>query len=226
MNRFIVVTGVLITMALLGCQEAKEDVARPLSEKDFYKTIGEEIPFETGMAWIELYRKKRTEQGRSEATPPYAVSADQLKAVLTSAEELVGVAFHYGIDENGQTHILVIPVDETLTLWPSSPGRIVVDANTGSALTREVASAWASNYKNAYPDETWFHFFGKEVFDQMCALPYFSSMELEPAISALDLTPQLLLIVLNDDSSSLGRSAEEVGVVYDASNACPPCAVR
>ena len=226
MKRIIIVTGVLIAMSLLGCQEAK-DVTSPLSEKDFYKTIGEQIPFETGMEWIKLYQKNRIAQGRTETAPSYNVPAAQLKAVLQSTEELVGVAFHHAIDDTGQPHILVIPVDATLTLWSADSSRVLVDANTGLEITQEEASSWASNYKDQNPDEKWFHFFGKEVFEEMCALPYFSSMELEPAISSIDFTPQILLIVLNDDSSSSGRTAYDLmGVVYDASNACPPCAVQ
>lgn len=225
MKRLIIVTGVLITMTLLGCQESK-DAVQPLSEKDFYKTIGEQIPFETAIKWMELYRKEGTKQGRFEATPSYSVSAAQLQATMASTEELVGLAFHHAIDEAGERHLLVIPVDGTLTLWRSGTGRVFVDANTSSEITQEVASAWATNYKNEYPDEKWFHFFGKGVFDEMSALPDFSSVELEPALSELDFSQQILLIILNDESESSGRTAVEFAMVYDASNACPPCAVQ
>lgn len=224
MKRLVIVTGVLIAMTLSGCQESK-DAVQPLSEKDFYKTIGEQIPFETAVKWMDLYRKERTKLGRSETTPSYSVSADQLKSAMTSADELVGIAFHHAIDEAGERHILVIPVDETLTLWTSGTGRVFVDANTGSEITQEVASAWATNYKNEFPDEKWFHFFGKQVFDEMSSLPDFSSVELEPAVSALDLSQQLLLIILDGESDSSGRT-ELFALVYDASNACPPCAVQ
>ena len=229
MKRLIVASVVLLSVALSGCQESK-DVAQPLSEKDFYKTIGEEIPVETAIKWMELYRKERSAQGRSEGTPFYSVSADQLKGALSSAQDLVGVAFHHAIDDNGERHILVIPVDATLALWSSDTTRILLDANTNTEISQEVASAWTSNYKDAYPNEKWFHFFGKDVFDQMSALPYFSSMELQPEISELDFTPQLLLIIPNNDveSDSSGRTAVLsllYAVVYDASNSCPPCAV-
>lgn len=229
MKRLMVVCAVLLSVALSGCQDSK-DVAQPLSEKDFYKTIGEEIPVETAIKWMELYRKERSLQGRLEGSPFYSVSADHLKAALTSADDLVGVAFHHAIDDNGERHILVIPVDATLALWSSDASRILLDANTNTQISPDVASAWASNYKDAYPAEKWFHFFGKQVFDQMSALPHFSSVELEPAISELDFTPQLLLIVPNNEveSDSSGRTSTLsllYAVVYDASNSCPPCAV-
>lgn len=224
MKRLIVASVVLLSVALSGCQDSKE-VAQPLSEKDFYKTIGEEIPIETAVKWMELYRKERSAQGRLEDTPFYSVSADHMKAALTSADDLVGVAFHHALDDNGERHILVIPVDATLALWSGTP-RMLLDANTNTEISSDVASAWASNYKTAHPDEKWFHFFGKQVFDQMSALPYFSSMELEPAISDLDFTRQLLLIVPNNEvESDAGRTSSLLSVVYDASNSCPPCAV-
>ena len=233
MKRLIVASVVLLSVALSGCQDSKDE-AQPLSEKDFYKTIGEEIPVETAIKWMVLYRKERSVQGRLEGTPFYSVSADHMKAALTSADDLVGVAFHHALDDNGERHILVIPVDATLGLWSDTP-RMLLDANTNTEISADVASAWASNYKTAYPDEKWFHFFGKDVFDQMSALPYFSSVELEPAISELDFTPQLLLIVPNDEGESdeaetdaSGRTSSLsllYGAVYDASNSCPPCAV-
>lgn len=226
MKRLFVVSAVLLSMVLSGCQDAK-DVAQPLSEKDFYKTIGEEIPMETALRWMELYRKERSAQGRLEETPLFSVSAAQLKAALTSAEDLVGVAFHHAIDDNGKRHILVIPVDATLTLWTSDTNRMLLDANTDLEIAPDVALAWASKYKAEYPEEKWFHFFGKDVFDQMSALPYFASMNLEPAISELDFTPQLLLLVPDSGSAddSSGRTSSLYLTVYDASNSCPPCAV-
>lgn len=227
MHRFVVVFAVSVTLFVTGCQETKEELQNPLSEKDIYKTIGEEIPFETGMEWIEYYRKKIFEQGRTETSASYQISATQMNTILQSADELVGVAFHYGIDEAGETHVLVIPVDEQLSLWSSIAGRVFADANTGDAISQEVASAWALQFKNSHPDEKWFHFFGKDIFDEMRAIPYFTKVEIEPAINTLDLTPQLLLVVPNEEAVSSGRAtADSDGVVYDASNACPPCAVE
>ena len=69
MKRLIVASVVLLSVALSGCQDSKDE-AQPLSEKDFYKTIGEEIPVETAIKWMELYRKEKSVQGRLEGAAP------------------------------------------------------------------------------------------------------------------------------------------------------------
>jgi hypothetical protein len=226
MNRFNFLAAIIVALSLPSCQDTKQDLRDPLSEKDVYKTIGEQIPFETGMEWIEFYNKKRYEQARLDLSASFNVPAPQMESLLKSATDLVGVAFHYAIDDLGQSHILVIPVDESMTLWSDISGRIMVDANTGNQISQDIASQWAQRYKDAYADEIWFHFFGKDVFDEMVALPFFNSVDIEPAINVLDLTAELLLVVPNDDEISLGRTASSDGVVYDASNPCPPCAVE
>ena len=104
--------------------------------------------------------------------------------------------------------------------------RIIIDANTGNEIDESLASAWADNYKAAHPDELWFHFFGKNIFDDMLALPNFKNMDIEPATHDVELTPELLLIIWEDEAiASEGRTELLFATVYDASNACPPCAV-
>jgi len=207
------------------CQENREDLNEPSSESDQYRLIGEEIPFETGMDWIAHYRAQGQVEGRTDLVTSYNVPDSQMMFLLESVNDLVGVAFHYGLDENGTKHIIVIPVDESLSLWADIPGRIMVDANTGNEISPETASAWATNYKNENPTTLWFHFFGAHIFNNMCALSFFNTVSIEPAISSLNQKPQLLLIIYNDSLLNLGRSEQTQGVVYDASNACPPCAV-
>jgi hypothetical protein len=226
MKRFNFLAAILVALSLVSCQDTKEDLRDPLSETDVYRSIGEEIPFQTGMKWIEFYKKKSYEQGRLDLSSSFTVPAAQMKSALKSITGLVGIAFHYAMDESGKSHILVIPVDESLSLWSNISGRILVDANTGNEISQDIASAWAKRYKDAYPDEIWFHFFGKGVFDEMVALPYFNNVDIEPAINALDLTPELLLVVMDDEAVSSGRTASSDGTVYDASNACPPCSVE
>ena len=226
MKKSIVATFVIIIGTFLSCQETKEDLKTPLSTREFYKTIGEEIPYELGMEWIENYKSVRSSSGRTEILSDYAVSATQMTALLGSSADLIGVAFHYGIDDAGVTHILIIPVDGSMSLWASIPGRIFVDANSGNPIDQNTANAWATNYKNQNPSGVWFHFFGKYIFDDMTSLPYFNSVEIEQGINLLGLTPELLLIVWNEDLNILGRTAAENCTVYDASNACPPCAAR
>lgn len=227
MNRiFVAFTSMAFAVALVSCQETKEEMNQPLAEKEYYKTIGEQIPLETGMEWIENYKAKNSSGGRTELLPNYNVPAAQMDALLLSTTDLTGVAFHYGIDEYGDTHIVLIPVDGSLSLWSTIPGRLFVDANSGNTVSQSTAYSWALNYKNANPDDVHFHFFGKNIFDDMTALPYFNSVDIEPGINTLDLTPELLLIIWNEDLNILGRTSAEDATVYDASNACPPCAVR
>lgn len=226
MNRFIayLVTGT--ALLFVTCQDTKEELKAPLSEKDIYKAIGEAIPYETGMEWIAYYRDQVAAQGRTEILASYSISDSQLLDVLASTENLVGIAFHYGIDAFGQTHIIVIPVDETLSLWSSIPGQILVDANTGTEVSQSTAATWAQKYKEQHPSDVWFHFFGANIFNDICALPFFDSIAIERGINILGLTPELLLVVYNNNLPGFGRTQDEPGMVYDASNACPPCAVR
>lgn len=224
MKASIVLTILCLGFCLVSCQESKEDAKTP-SVKDFYKTIGEEIPFETGMEWIDNYQKK-VSGGRTEILSSYYVSASEMRAVLGCTDDLVGVAFHWGTDALGITHIILIPVDGSMSVWAPVPGRVFVDANTNTEISQSVASTWATAYKNAHPNDVWFHFFGKYIFDDMTALPYFNSVDIEPGINTLDLTPQMLLVVWDESLNLLGRTNSQSATVYDASNACPPCAAE
>lgn len=223
---FRLLPALVIGIACSSCQYTKDDASKPITEKDTYQTVGEEIPYETGMEWIEFYRKKQYSQGRLDAMLSYKVSGKNLDTLLNSVSNLVGIAFHYALDEAGQEHVIAIPIDESLDLWSLASDRILIDANTDSPVSSAVAAAWSQNFQKAHPDDIWFHFFGKNIFDDMRALPYFDNIDIEPAINVSNLTPQLLLVVTNDDLSSVGRTASDApGTVYDASNPCPPCAV-
>lgn len=223
MSRFFSVT-LFAAIFFASCQETKEDVKTPLTQQDLYKNIGEEIPFETGMAWIEFHKKRESKSGRVESLPACKIEAGQVKAMLSSVNDLVGVAFHYAIDDFGASHILAIPVNESMQLWSILPERVIIDANTGMAIDQNLAHAWAENFKASNPSEVWYHFFGKNVFDEMQALPYFKTMDIEPATNSEDMSPELLLVIWNGDQISVGRRNAADGTVYDASNACPPCA--
>ena len=226
MNRSFLVISVCAALSFAGCQETKDEVKSPLTQQDLYKAIGEEIPFETGMAWIDFHKRKESTKGRMESLPLCKIPAGNVKAMVSSVNDLVGIAFHYAIDDFGASHILAIPVNESMQLWSSAPDRVIIDANTGMEIASDVAHTWAEKFKTLYPSEVWYHFFGKSVFDEMQALPYFESMDVEPATNSEDLSPELLLIIWNDAQISMGRTTAVSGTVYDASNACPPCAIR
>lgn len=213
-----------LTVSFLGCQDSREDL-KTKSELDFYRTIGEEIPFQTGLDWIEFYHAQNNVNERTKLLTNYSVSESQLQALMGSVSELVGVAFHYGTDSWGSQHIILIPVESSLSLWSSIAGRLYVDANSGNQISQSTAQAWATNYKNAHPSGIWFHFFGADIFDEIQALPYFESIDIEPGVDVLNLTPELLLIVWND-GLLFGRTKDEDGRMFDASNPCPPCGVH
>ncbi|HEU5145404.1 MAG TPA: hypothetical protein VFT90_01755 [Chryseosolibacter sp.] len=225
MKRFNVALALGVAMLFATCNETKEDASNPLSERDVYRTIGEEIPFETGMQWMDFYQRGST-TGRLDSLGACKVPAYAMKAMLSSVENLVGVAFHYAIDDFGRGHILLIPVNETMQLWSTTPGRLMIDAATGLEISQDRAQLWAENYKALHPTDIWYHFFGKDIFDQMQALPYFESVDIEPATNPDDLSAQLLLIIWNDGQISTGRTTTVPATVYDASNACPPCATK
>ena len=208
-------------LSLLSCQDTKDDVKGPHADYEFYKTIGEQIPFETGMRWIEAHRANNRD-GRV-AGLQCKIAASQLVTLMQSVPNLTGIAFHYGEDGEGNTHILVIPMDESLSVWSTFPGKIIVDANTSTEISQSTAEAWAQSYKISHPFGIWFHFFGRNIFDEIVAIPYFSNLDIQPALNDVNLLPQMLLIVWNADITAGGRTSEESGTVYDASNPCPPC---
>lgn len=222
MNRLAIIVTVSIAILLTACQETKEEITNPLSEKDIARTVGEQIPFEAGMQWIS-YHQKNSGSARLDSLLDFNVPAATIKLMLSSVNNLVGVAFHHAIDDFGITHILVIPVNESLELWSSTPGRLIIDANTGTEIPQELAKVWTDNFKRAHPSDVWFHFFGKDIFDEMQALPYFTNVDIEPATRPEDLSPQLLLIIWDERSTISGRTEDDPGTVYDASNPCPPC---
>jgi hypothetical protein len=227
MKSYLVFVALFIALSFLGCQDSKEDTKTVNHDLAFYRNVGERIAFETGMQWREFYEQKNSEQGRLSLSN-FEMSAAQLDALLSSVTSLVGVAFHYGIDESGTTHIIAIPVDESLSLWTNIPGRLYVDTNTGNTITQSVASVWAENYKSENPSGIWFHFFGETTFDEITSIAYFDTMEISPAINIFNLRPQLLLIIWNDVNLLGGRTRRDDGggTVYDASHPCPPCGIN
>jgi hypothetical protein len=225
MKNCIAFAALYFAFSLLACQDSKDDFKVVTEDHMIHKSVGREIPFETGMRWIETYNKKNGIQGRL-INLGYYVSAENLEAALGSVTDLTGVAFHYGLDSWGVRHIVVIPIGASLSVWANTPGRVFVDANTNTVISQSTAAQWATSYKNAHPTEVWFHYFGKNIFDEIVMIPNFSELDIQPALSDLDLSPQMLLIIWNVPSL-FGRTMEgDGGTVYDASNPCPPCPVQ
>jgi hypothetical protein len=219
--------GIVCGFVLLFCFSCHQEDARntPL-DLSFYQNVGKEIPFDLGMRWLQAYEARNAE-GRTQ-TASYAIPALQLNTLLSSVPNLTGVAFHYGTDTWGTTHIIAIPIDPALSLWTVIPGRVIVDTNTGLAISQSTAELWTSAYKNNHPGEIWFHYFGKTVFDEITSLSFLNTLDVSPAFNDTEQTPELLLIVWDNSLTGglLGRRKDDPGRVYDASNACPPCSVQ
>ena len=212
----------LVTCSLLSCQDSKEELKTTPPDISHLKTVGMKIPAEAAVSWIEAHNE-RNKSARLDGLL-YSVNAAELQLLISSVDELVGVAFQYGLDENGVKHIIAIPVDQSLTLWAPISGRIYIDANTSTEISQSTAHAWALNYQSANPTEIWFHYFGGNIFDEIVSVSDFVGLNIVPALNILNLTPQLLLIVGNTESI-LGRVGTETSV-YDASYPCPKCAVH
>lgn len=215
----------LLIMSLLACHDTSEDAdTRKSSPTNIdYKSIGEQIPMEVAMRWLELYKSKTTIHAKERNS--FSVSKSALNLLIQSTPEAMGLVFHHGVDGDGVDHILLIPVDGSLSLWSTISGRKYLDANTGTEIDQSQAQAWAQNFKSANPGGIWFHFFGIDVFGEINAIPYFTSLDIEPAIRDIDQTPQVLLLVWNDSQSLEGKTEKE-GVAFDMSNQCPPCAME
>jgi hypothetical protein len=174
---------------------------------------------------METFRKKNNIQGRVN-TSPYSISASQLQAVRFSVLVLIGVAFHHALDDQGTHHFIVSPIDLTFSVWSPLLGGVYLDANTNSMITKSQARSWVENYQEAHPSEVWFHFFGSNIFTEIAAIPFFNTLQIEPAINDVDFTPQLLLIVEDEQTSSAAGRTQSTMVVYDASSPCPPCPAK
>jgi hypothetical protein len=213
---------IVLTCSLLSCQDSRDDLKETLPDISHYKTVGMKIPTEAAVSWIEAYNERNA--GARLDGVLYSINNSDMENLLSSVDDLVGVAFQYGIDENGEKHVIAIPVDETLSLWTPVSGRIYIDANTSTEISRSTAHSWAMNFQTANPSSIWFHYFGANIFDEIISLSDFVSLDIVPALNVLNLTPQLLLIV-GSTENILGRTNTETAV-YDASYPCPKCAVH
>lgn len=226
MRKIFFLVSIYAGVALLACQDQRDGQDNPLPNLEYFRNIGKQIPNETGVRWMELYQERAAKAGRL-LDPAYSVSAANFHTMTGSVNGFTGIAFHHGLDENGVHHFILIPVDESLTLWSAVPGRVYFDANSDSQISAETARQWALNYEAAHSQDVWFHYFGRAIFDEIVNISYFENMQIEPALSDVDFTPQLLLIILNGEGVLNGRTEEDGGgVVYDASSPCPPCAVQ
>lgn len=233
MKNFVVFTALYLTLSLLSCEDSSNELKNPPSDNLVYKNVGQEIPFETGMRWIEIYKQNNSKEGRVIGSNsllglglPNSLTDDNLEDLMECIPDIVGFAFHYATDGFGVTHILVIPIDESLSVWENEPGRIIIDARTNTTISQATAQTWAQTYKTAHPTDVWFHYFGINIFNEISGLFLFNEIEIQPALNEL-LAPQMLLLVWVNPLGLLGGRTKDASChVYDASNPCPPCGVE
>ncbi len=221
MKQTISFIAIVLTVFLLACQDGKDEVQKNISDFSYYRSIGEQIPNETGLRWLQLF-KDRNHVGSRTSLSGYSVTRDQLTSLMASAGALTGIAFSHGIDGEGVHHFILVPIDESLSVWNGGESRIYIDANSGAQISREIAREWASTFRSSNPGEVWLHYFGRDVFDEVLQNTTFDPIDIEPALSDIDLSPQVLVIINAPellDGVTGGREESEV-MVYDKSFPC------
>lgn len=203
----------LLCLSILACQENIVDRKNQV----FTKATGDEITQSDAERWINRYSNLQATARLQGSGAAYNIDANQLDAMLET-DDLEGIAFHHGTDEQGEHHVIAIPLDKTLALW--NPGKYIVDANTNERISMEVGKKWASNYKEQNAGGIWYHRFGSDIFSEIKSIPSFQKFDLQPAINDENI-PQLVLVVGNDSQGSTGRVKFSDFSYFDKSNPCP-----
>ncbi len=205
-----ILTSLVVLLLFFACQE--HIVNKP--KEKFSEATGEEIPKSDAERWIDRYSKLQS-VARIQSSS-YNINAEQLDAMLQT-DNLIGIAFHHATDDQGDHHVLAIPLDNT-PLWNAD--KYIVDANTNQKVKVEEGEKWARNYSEHNPGAIWYHRFGSDIFDDIKSISYFKSFDIEPAMND-ELVPQLVLVIKNQNAELNGRVNSFAGVYYDKSNPCP-----
>lgn len=208
---------ILLFVLCVSCQNEMQESKKNSDDLIFNSGVGEPIPVGTAERWIENYNKVFA-GARGEQT--YTVTQSRLEAMMRSTSGLIGFTFHHALDNSGEHHILIIPIDNTLGLWGSQSQRVLVDANTDAEVDINTAHRWVDSYTTAYPDAIRYHFFGSDIFQEIVQSPEF---QIEEAINDEEV-PQILLVVRSSAESS-GR-INSTDQVYDLSVKCPSNCVQ
>jgi hypothetical protein len=206
----------LVISMPVGCQDAQKTTEPRILDED----VGERIPLDVAERWKALYDESPSEG--SDGSAPYGATASQLAAVLRAAPDRLGVALHHGLDDDGKHHVLITAVGRDAESWGSG---VVLDANTDGTVDESTAREWAARYEEANPEQVWYHFFGRSIFDEITSNLSFEYLDVRPAVNELG-EPQLLLMVWNAEDAVQSRSRDGDPVPYDASSPCPPCGVE
>jgi hypothetical protein len=198
-------------LLLWACQDSPHTNVSHV-KGSFDKNSGSKIDNELGAKWIENFKSNRI-NARNENVDLFKISKVNLNKLLKNSG-VIGITFHYAIDENGVWHIIAIPLNEHLSLW--SPLQIAIDALEDKEIDNMVAQQHIQNYKASYPSHVRYHLFGVNIFDEIKL-----NKEFEIHLGEDDnQVPQLLLIVRPNQGA--GRTSAAELVTYDQAPRCPP----
>jgi hypothetical protein len=203
-------------LLMLGCCDPTDNnTSEQKNVSKLNAAVGREIPLQSAHQWIANYKKKN---GREIS---YQVDKAQLQNLLGAVPHPLGVIFNYATDDSGNSHIVVIALDETESLW--APSAIAVDANSNTIIEVNTAKAWTRRYRNNNPNAVRHHSFGINLFNKILSNPGFEYFDISPALNDNGL--QMVLMVWNKSETSNGGRVNTGGltpVSYDDSFRCPP----
>lgn len=201
-----ILTAVVLLMVFFACQE--QAVEKKVS--GFDQTTGDQITESEAERWITRFSKVQA-ASRIQSSG-LNISAEQLSEIMKT-ENLVGVEFYHGLDEQGDRHVIAVPMDGS----ESWDGKYIVDANTNQKISADLGQKWSSEYKSKNPGQIFCHQFGSEIINEITSLSFFNDIELQHALND-DLVPQLILCVKDESQTSGRTTAGTTTVYYDKSN--------
>jgi hypothetical protein len=205
MKHFIVIAA--LTLMLSACQDSKDSTSSSenLKIQQFDKNLGGKINTEKALQWIDNATKTGIQKGEV-----YSISQANLKRAINSSENIQGMIFHCGIDEQGKQHIILTPVDGDFNIWSS----VAIDANTDSEISIETAKAWTRTYIEANDETTpRQHIYGINIFKE---IERYHAFEIVKVVNDEHI-PQLLMVMKN-----AAAGGKESTIVYDNGKVCPP----
>jgi hypothetical protein len=194
----------LLALSLLvGCQ----DVDGTTKASVFHEGVGAQISLDVATRWAR----------RSEDVGSRDVSAAQLAVLVDASPDRVGVVFHEAMDDEGARHLLLTTMGEDAEPWAS----IVIDVDAAATVNVDTARAWTARHAAVSDDGPRYHFYGRDMLDEIIANPRFDHLGVSRALDD-EGQGQLVLMAWNDDGDA--RSGQPTP--YDTGLTCPPvCSV-
>lgn len=208
-----ILLAVLVISFAFACHDSKDNASQQLPKR-FDKSVGEQIPLNIAYAWVKNFGGSIT-TGREQS--PYSFSAAKLSEILATSSG-PGVVFHHATDQHAAHHILMFTLTEGGELFQSD----ILDLSTGLIINNATAQQWAKTYADAHTTTPWYHFFGKDIFQEILSNETFEYANVVRAAND-EGQEQVLLFVYNTKEISGGRTDGEDVTVYDVSYPCPPC---